>query len=266
MPDPQALALVDWVEDGRRPAVIAIAPHLPVTVQRDLRPTFRSDGTYLVTGGFGGLGRSTALWLAHNGACCIAVAQLDGADRPLRGVVHTAGVLRDKPFLEIEAEDITHVPEPKAAGALALHEATKERDLDLFVMFSSISAVLGSKRQTNYCAANGFMDGLAHVRRKQGLPALSANIGAVSQVGMSSGASVEGHLRRMGLPPISPQLVLTGISVALAGDLPQVVVSAEIDWDRMVRYKPTVALGRCRIPAICARSTSWPAGSASSRR
>lgn len=283
VPDPQTRALVDWVEDGRRPAVIAIAPHPPVTVQRDLRPTFRSDGTYLVTGGFGGLGRSTALWLADNGAGCIAVAgrrggdspgadelleeirargaeavalaldtsdaaavqhavaELDGADRPLRGVVHTAGVLRDKPFLEIEAEDITHVLEPKAAGALALHEATKERDLDLFVMFSSISAVLGSKRQTNYCAANGFMDGLAHLRRKQGLPALSANIGAVSRVGMSAGASVEGHLRRMGLPPISPELALTGISVALAGDLPQVVVSAEIDWERLVRYEPTVA-------------------------
>jgi acyl carrier protein len=43
------------------------------------------------------------------------------------------------------------------------------------------------------------------------------------------------------LPPISPELALTGISVALAGDLPQVVVSAEIDWERLVRYEPTVA-------------------------
>lgn len=272
----------EWTPGGTGATVISFPQDVAVTVRQDIRPKFRADGTYLVTGGFGALGQATAIWLADNGAGRVVVAgrrgintpgsadllealesrgaeavpiALDTADTPavsraieeidipeypLRGVLHTAGVLRDKPFLEMVPDDMTHVLGPKAGGAFALHEATRRRDLDIFVMFSSISAVLGSKRQANYCAANGFMDGLAHVRRAEGLAAFSANIGAVSRVGMSAGASIEGHLRRMGLPPISPELALAGIGLVHDGEVPQMAVSGEIDWARLVRYEPTI--------------------------
>jgi hypothetical protein len=58
-------------------------------------------------------------------------------------------------------------------------------DLDFFIMFSSISGVLGNVGQVAYAAANSFMDQLCEYRRhKLGLPALSVNWGPISGAGV----------------------------------------------------------------------------------
>lgn len=63
-------------------------------------------------------------------------------------------------------------------------------------MFSAGAALLGSSGQGNYAAANAFLDGLAHYRRAQGLPALSINWGAWSEVGMAA-ALGDSYLQRL---------------------------------------------------------------------
>ncbi|MEX3611468.1 MAG: amino acid adenylation domain-containing protein [Burkholderia sp.] len=82
---------------------------------------------------------------------------------PLRGVLHAAGVLRDGLLLNRTEEQARAVLVPKLAGSLALDRATRELDLDFFVLFSSISA-LGSVGQSDYAVANAFLDEFAHWR------------------------------------------------------------------------------------------------------
>jgi acyl transferase domain-containing protein/NAD(P)-dependent dehydrogenase (short-subunit alcohol dehydrogenase family)/D-arabinose 1-dehydrogenase-like Zn-dependent alcohol dehydrogenase/acyl carrier protein len=126
-------------------------------------------------------------------------ALLDSIDarRPLRSVVHAAGVLEDKVIASLTAEQVERVLLPKVDAAWHLHELTKGLDLDAFVMFSSIAATLGGPGQGNYAAANSFLDGLAAHRRARGLPAVAMAWGPWEQAtGMTSELG-EGDLSRM---------------------------------------------------------------------
>jgi len=119
---------------------------------------------------------------------------------PLKGVIHAAGVLSDAMLANLSRDLFEKVMAPKVKGAWNLHVLTKERHLDFFVLFSSAASLLGSPGQGNYAAANAFMDSLAQMRHRKGLPAMSINWGPWSGAGMAadaasknaSGASFEG--------------------------------------------------------------------------
>src|SRR6185436_18958438 len=127
-------------------------------------------------------------------------------DHPLTGVIHTAGVLDNGILTSLTPEQIDRVFRPKVDAALNLHELTQELDLSAFVLFSSASGLVGNLGQSNYAAANTFLDALSHHRRARGLPATSLAWGfwALSS-GMAArqGSADVTRMARLGIATLS---------------------------------------------------------------
>ncbi|MFI1358019.1 SDR family NAD(P)-dependent oxidoreductase [Streptomyces sp. NPDC020898] len=164
----------------------------------------RMGGTYLLTGGLGKVGRAIAERLAERyGATVIAVGrsapdagrrewiaaspglhyeQADIASAAqtrdlvagirerfggLDGVIHCAGVLRDALVQNKSAEDAEAVLAPKVQGTQNLDRYTAQLRLDFFCVFSSISSIMGNTGQSDYIAANRFLDEFATERARR---------------------------------------------------------------------------------------------------
>ena len=118
-------------------------------------------------------------------------------------------VIDDAPLAALTRERMRTVMAPKAHGAWLLHEATRDMELDCFVMFSSVSSIFGNPAQGNYGAANAFLDSLAHHRHALGLPALTMNWGVLGGEGyVARNERVAEFLARQGTTAISPGEVM----------------------------------------------------------
>ncbi|MFT5685461.1 MAG: acyl transferase domain-containing protein, partial [Myxococcota bacterium] len=208
-------------------------------------PALRPDRSYLITGGLGGLGLSVAGWLARGGAghiilvgrrgittpeqsqavaaleeagASVTVAAADVADpaamqavltaaaAPLAGVIHAAGVLADGLLEGMSLEQRRKPMVPKVAGAWTLHNLTASLPLDFLVFYSSAVSTVAAAGQANYAGANSFLDALAHLRRQQGLPAVSIGWGPFSEVGLAAAATSRGdRLASRGLTSFTPE-------------------------------------------------------------
>ncbi len=133
------------------------------------------------------------------------LAEINQALPLLRGIIHSAGVLDDGVLLQQTWERYTNVLAPKVYGAWHLHAMTKHMPLDFFVLFSSVSALLGSPGQTNHAAANAFLDALAHHRRALGLPAMSINWGAWSEIGAAARHNLDSRIAVRGIDTFTPE-------------------------------------------------------------
>jgi acyl carrier protein len=118
---------------------------------------------------------------------------------------------------------------PKALGAWHLHYYTESLNLDYFVLFSSISALVGKPGQGNYVAANAYLDQLAHYRRLKGLTALSINWGVLAEVGMAAQRGMEERLMRIGIGSFTPDEAMQMLAVALNVPNAQLCL-INIDW------------------------------------
>ncbi|MGW7824560.1 type I polyketide synthase, partial [Streptomyces puniciscabiei] len=230
--------------------------------------SWRPRGTVLVTGATGALGGHLARWLATGGAEHLVLMSRRGADAPgaarlaaelgesgtavtfvagdvaeretlaavvdayePTAVVHAAGILDDGLAADLTPERLTRVLAVKAESARHLHELTQDRELDAFVLFSSITGVLGNAGQAAYAAANARLDALARHRRAAGLPATSVAWGPWGGDGMAADETVAEHLRRQGIRPLPPSRALDVLQRALDEDVTCTTV-ADVDWQR----------------------------------
>lgn len=102
---------------------------------------------------------------------------------PIKGVIHGAMVLRDSLFENMSHEDFQAALRPKIQGSWNLHELLP-KELDFFIMLSSIAGTGGMKGQANYAAGNSFQDAFAFYRRDLGLAATAIDLTAVLGVGV----------------------------------------------------------------------------------
>uniref|UniRef100_UPI001C5F1B84 type I polyketide synthase n=1 Tax=Streptomyces griseus TaxID=1911 RepID=UPI001C5F1B84 len=225
-----------------------LAPRLARSTGRGPAPTW--DGTVLITGGALGTllarhlverhgvrdvvlasrsGRDPGMAHVRGVACDVTdrealKALLDGLP-DLAAVVHTAGVLDDGPIDTLTPQRLDAVLRPKTA-AWHLHDLTRERDLKAFVLYSSVAGTFGTAGQANYAAANSYLDALARLRHREGLPAVSLAWGMWDD-GMASELSDadRARLAREGFLPITAEHGLAMLDTALGLDVPTLVAS-----------------------------------------
>ena len=202
---------------------------LPTKVGDSLAmPRIRDGGTYLITGGLGGLGLHLAEALASRKpnlvlvgrsapsndkrakieaiearGARVMVAQADVADREalarvvaaardayggIHGVFHTAGVLREALVQLRQPADTEAVLAAKVTGTQLLDELLG--DVEFWVLYSSISAFAGLPGQVDYAAANAFLDAFAHAKVAEGIDAVAINWTAWQQIGMAAGLAI----------------------------------------------------------------------------
>ncbi len=114
-----------------------------------------------------------------------------GADSPIRGVVHAAGLPGGGVIQLKDPQVAAAVLAPKLAGARVLEQALALESLDFFVLCSSTIAIYGNFGQVDYSAANSFLDAFAEdLSSRRGINALSINYGAWREVGMAVHARV----------------------------------------------------------------------------
>lgn len=105
---------------------------------------------------------------------------------------------------------------PKVQGAMNLHQALEGTPLDFFVMTSSTSGTLGTPGQSNYAAANGYLDLLARHRVFRGLPAASLVLPMVLGVGyVAEHPEIEEALKRKGIYGIGEEHLLEAFEAAM---------------------------------------------------
>ncbi len=151
----------------------------------------------------------------------------------LKGIIHSAAVLRDATLQNMDEERFNSVYDPKVMGAWNFHLATHDLPMDFFLMLSSISSIFGLPGQSNYSAANNFLDKLSQYRQQQGLNACSVNLGVL---GMYAGMSKEGEavlnvLANQGWMPLSLTQVTQKIENILIQQ-PAYRMAANLDWKR----------------------------------
>ncbi len=241
---------------------------------------FRPDATYLITGGFGGLGLLVAHWMAEHGARHIALlgrhpdpnsdavralegmgtrifalegdvadeagmgallSQLAAEAPPLRGIIHAAVDVSAARIEQLTSAQVSSMLRSKIAGTVVLERLTRSMELDFVVLFSSTAALLGYVELAHYAAANMFLDATAYEANRPGRRVLAINWGAWEDIRMAS-AEAQRSFHQAGLLPMSAEEALNALGRLLIGSAPQGIV-ARIDWSR---YKPLFEVRRAR--------------------
>lgn len=159
----------------------------------------------------------------------------------LEGIIHTAAVFDDKALSNMDEASFERVLTPKFLGAWNLHEATRDiASLKHFVLFSSISTMLGNPGQGNYVAANAGLEGLTRMRSSENLPCTCLAWGPIGDVGyLTRHEDVKQSLaRRLSAAPLSIASALKAFDKALGHQ--GYLLIANVDWDVALSGFPSI--------------------------
>ena len=152
----------------------------------------------------------------------------------LHGIFHAAGVLSAGVMQIKTPETAAGVMRPKVQGTLVLHQIFGTTPLDFWVLFSSLSAVLGGLGQVDYCAANCFLDAFARSHAPNPQRILSIDWDMWQEVGM--GADMTGlpdYLKQQRLETLEMGIAthegMDGLQRILHSGCRQILVSTK-DW------------------------------------
>lgn len=236
-----------------------------------------ADKTYVVVGGTSGLGLTTVQWLADKNAKNIAVISRSGAKNDtqrifeqyttegisiqdikadvsnqdalkealsslqnIAGVFYAAGILDDGSFENLTRAQFENVIQTKAIGAWNMHQLTQYAVLDFFVLYASAAGIVGSAGQSNYNAANTFMDALANYRSANQQVALSVDFGTIAEIGLAARQENRAdRLAEQGVTAIQPEDLKHYFDDLFLSDATQ-VMAMEIDFSKWAEFNHAV--------------------------
>lgn len=246
---------------------------LPLSLTSSFSP-WRENGTYVISGGAGGLGILFAEEIVRfSGSARVVlvgrsvlsaerqerieklgsrvryqtldinqvadvrelVKNIKNGNFPLRGIIHSAGVIRDNIILKKAAANIQDVLRPKTTGLHNIDVATAHVELDFFVAFSSVAGSLGSVGQSDYGSANAFMDSYMTKRRekekagKRFGKSISIAWPFWNSEGMQVSDGVRTKMEQLGLHPLSVGNGITAFYCLLNSEVSRVLVLEGIE-------------------------------------
>jgi len=241
------------------------------------QPRLRGEATYLITGGFGGLGLAAAQRLVELGArrlvlvgrrgaatdqarmrvaelaargATVIVERADVSDRAaleavlrrhvVHGVIHAAGTMSPAMISAIDPDTLGASMRAKTDGARHLHELTASHPIEFFVLYSSVATLLGMPGQGAYAASNAYLDALAEHRRAIGLPAISIAWTVIEDTGMAANAGVKAlsQLADRGIATLSVRFATEVLEQLLGGESPPHICAVSFDVRRWAAYYP----------------------------
>ncbi|KAJ5273998.1 hypothetical protein N7478_009123 [Penicillium angulare] len=216
-----------------------IASEVPVKIQPVDRLVLLSNKkTYWLVGLAGGLGLSLCEWMVQRGARHFVISsrnpnverawlddmhtkgvqvkvspcdltqkdQVEGVYADISssmpvigGVCQGAMILEDTAIRNMTLDQFLRATKPKVDGSLFLNDIFQENTLDFFILFSSVSSVIGNPGQANYSAANTFMSSIAEQRRQRGLAGSIIDLGFVVGVGHATQTNRDNGVGRLTL-------------------------------------------------------------------
>ena len=226
-------------------------------------------GLHLITGGFGALGLKAAERLISLGAKKVALVGRSSPSRhaqqaidalgdkattliadiadqaavdtvlgtltePIKGVIHAAGALDDRPLTRMDAEGFANVLRPKIGGCLALEKHLPQDAY--FIAFSSAIGLEGASGQANHIAASAMLDSFATQQAQTGGKATSLAFGAWRDVGAAASEALAAHIGQTGIGTIDPEDGLACLTAALHGKLDGTVFMLPLDGTALVDH------------------------------
>jgi NADPH:quinone reductase-like Zn-dependent oxidoreductase/acyl carrier protein len=218
------LHAAQWLAEQGAGRVILIGRRGVTSEAAPVLRQLRNGGTEIV---------AEALDVSDEGALTRLLSRIRAEGPPLRGVLHSAGVVDDAELMGQNAERFARVFAPKVQGGRLLDQLTRQDPLDWFVLFASVAGVIGSPGQCNHSAANAFLDTLAQERRKQGLPVLSIDWCAWAETGAAADLGIMQRVVERGMGALRSEQGLVALERLIQSGVAQAAV-LPVDWSRFL--------------------------------
>jgi len=173
------------------------------------------------------------------GALGRALRRIGDEEGRIDAVLHGAGVIEDRLLVQKTEESFDRVYRTKVAAALALEQHLPRQHLQLVALFSSVSAYVGNRGQTDYAAANAALNALAaEWASSWGCRVVALAWGGwepeEDAPGMVSSA-VEERLKRLGVELIGREVGMRAFLDEVASPGPAHVLLGGGRWEEFLR-------------------------------
>jgi len=153
-----------------------------------------------------------------------------GADLPaLEGIYLAAFAGGPVALSGMTDDDVATMFGPKLDALAVLHALSLKTDVRQFVLFSSISGLLGSRWLAHYTATSAFLDTFAYARRNLGLPATTVNWGLWKSLADLQ-ADTSQVTSDSGLVPMADEVAIRALPMVMASGAPVRSTVVDADW------------------------------------